>query len=108
MQESIESLRNELEERLRFETLLAEISTNFINLPADQVDSDNMGSPTSLTKNLDFKDTWHFAGGAQYHMSDAWLLNFGAAYDSKFQGDSTVSPMLPVNDAWRFGAGAIS
>jgi long-subunit fatty acid transport protein len=38
-------------------------------------------------------------------VSDAWLLNFGVAYDSKFQSGSTVSPMLPVNDALRFGAG---
>ena len=66
---------------------------------------DNTGSPTSLTKNLEFKDTWHFAVGAQYRLSDPWLLNFGVAYDSKFQSGSTVSPMLPVNDAWRFGAG---
>ena len=66
---------------------------------------DNTGSPTSLTKDLEFKDTWHFAVGAQYRLSDPWLLNFGVAYDSKFQGGSTVSPLLPVNDAWRFGAG---
>jgi len=39
MQESIETLRTELEGRLRFETLLAEISADFINLPASQVDS---------------------------------------------------------------------
>ncbi|MGA8280712.1 MAG: hypothetical protein WB853_07460, partial [Desulfobacterales bacterium] len=31
-------LRHELEERLRFETLLAEISACFVNLPADQID----------------------------------------------------------------------
>jgi long-chain fatty acid transport protein len=66
------------------------------------VDSNN---PTSLTTNLDYDDTWHAALGAQYSMSDAWMLNFGAAYDSKFQSGSTVSPMLPTNDAWRFGAG---
>jgi long-chain fatty acid transport protein len=66
------------------------------------VDSSN---PTSLTTNLDFDDTWHAALGAQYHMTDAWMLNFGVAYDSKFQGGSTVSPMLPANDAWRFAAG---
>ena len=28
----------ELEEQLRFETLLVEISTHFINLPFDQID----------------------------------------------------------------------
>ena len=38
MQESIETLRTELENRLRVETL-AEISAHFINLPADQIDS---------------------------------------------------------------------
>jgi hypothetical protein len=31
---------SELEEPLRFERLLAEISTLFINLPADQIDSE--------------------------------------------------------------------
>ena len=66
------------------------------------VDSSN---PTSLTVDLDYDDTWHAALGAQYHMTDAWMLNFGMAFDSKFQGGSTVSPMLPANDAWRFGAG---
>ena len=70
-----------------------------------QLGIDNAGNPTGVTKDLNFKDTWHFAAGAQYRLSDPWLLNFGAAYDSKFQSGSTVSPMLPVNDAWRFGAG---
>lgn len=34
-----------------------------------------------------------------------WLLNFGIAYDSGFQSGN-VSPLMPVNSAWRFGAGA--
>ena len=66
------------------------------------VDSNN---PTSLTTNLEFNDTWHGALGAQYSMTEAWMLNFGVAYDSKFQSGATVSPLLPINDAWRFGAG---
>ncbi len=33
-------LRHELEERLRFETLLAEISARFVHLPAEQIDSE--------------------------------------------------------------------
>ena len=63
-------------------------------------------NPTSLTTKLDFKDTWHFAAGAQYKISDPWLLNFGVAYDSGIQGTSNVSPLLPVGSAWRFGVGA--
>jgi long-chain fatty acid transport protein len=71
-----------------------------------QLGVDNSLNPVSLTKDLPFKDTWHFAVGAQYRLSDPWLLNFGIAYDTKFQDGPTISPLLPVNDAWRFGAGA--
>jgi long-chain fatty acid transport protein len=66
---------------------------------------DDALNPTSITKNLEFKDTWHVALGAQYRYSEPWLVNFGMAYDSKFQ-TGNVSPLLPVNDALRFGAGA--
>jgi len=61
--------------------------------------------PRSLTTEVGFDDTWHFAVGAQYRLSDPWQLNFGIAYDSGFQ-DGDVSPILPVDSAWRFGAGA--
>jgi long-chain fatty acid transport protein len=62
--------------------------------------------PTSLTKNLNFKDTWHGALGAQYQLDSPWRLNFGVAYDSEFQDNAKVSPLLPANSAWRFGFGA--
>jgi len=71
-----------------------------------QLGIDNTLNPTSLTTDLDFKDTWHGALGAQYRINDPWLLNFGIAYDSKFQEGSDVSPLLPVNASWRFGMGA--
>ncbi|WP_373499778.1 OmpP1/FadL family transporter [Desulfococcus sp.] len=70
-----------------------------------QIGIDNVLNPTSITTDLDFKDTWHAALGAQYRLSEPWLLNFGIAYDSEFQGGSDVSPLLPVNSAWRFGVG---
>ena len=62
--------------------------------------------PVSLTTDIPFKDTWHVATGAQYRLSEPWLLNFGVAYDSGFQPNgSTVSPLMPLNTAWRFGVG---
>jgi long-chain fatty acid transport protein len=67
------------------------------------VDSSN---PTSLTTNIPFDDTWHVALGAQHRLNADWLLNFGVAYDSKFQDSNNVSPMLPTNTQWRFGVGA--
>ncbi len=67
---------------------------------------DDTSNPRSLTTDLDFKDTWHVALGAQYRIDDPWTLNFGVAYDSEFQDNSEISLLLPVNSAWRFGLGA--
>lgn len=68
------------------------------------IDSSN---PVSVTTDIPFKNTWHGAIGAQYRMNAPWRLNFGVAYDSNFQPNgNTVSPLLPVGSAWRFGAGA--
>jgi long-chain fatty acid transport protein len=70
-----------------------------------QLGLDDTRNPTSLTKSIPFEDTWHVALGGQYRLSAPWLLNFGIAYDSGFQSGN-VSPLMPVNSAWRFGAGA--
>jgi len=47
MQESVGTMHTELAERLRFETLLVEISGRFVNVPADQVDSEIEGANAS-------------------------------------------------------------
>jgi long-chain fatty acid transport protein len=70
-----------------------------------EIGIDNALDPTSLTASIPFKDTWHVALGAQYRVSDPWTVNFGVAYDSGFQEGGNVSPLLPVNAAWRFGVG---
>jgi long-chain fatty acid transport protein len=66
------------------------------------VDSD---TTTSLTKDLDYQDTWHVALGAQYHLSDVWRLTGGVAYDSAMMDEEDVTPALPVGETWRFGLG---
>jgi long-chain fatty acid transport protein len=66
----------------------------------------NTLNPVSITTDIPFKDTWHVAAGAQYRLSEPWRLHFGAAYDSGFQSGDEVTPLLPVNAAWRFGVGA--
>jgi long-chain fatty acid transport protein len=70
-----------------------------------EIGIDNTQDPTSLTTSIPFKDTWHVAVGTQYRLSDPWTLNFGIAYDSGFQDGANVTPLLPVNAAWRFGVG---
>jgi long-chain fatty acid transport protein len=58
-----------------------------------------------LTTNLKYKDTWHGALGAQYRLSEPWLITGGVAYDSSMLDVSNRSPSLPLGWAWRFGLG---
>jgi long-chain fatty acid transport protein len=70
-----------------------------------EIGIDNTQDPVSLTSPLSFDDTWHVAVGAQYRPDDQWKVNVGLAYDSGFQDSDDVSPLFPVNSAWRLGAG---
>ena len=67
------------------------------------VDSAN---PSSLTKNLNYQDTWHGAIGAQYRASEQWLLSAGFAYDSSAVSDANRTLSLPMGQAYRLGLGA--
>jgi long-chain fatty acid transport protein len=59
----------------------------------------------SFTTDLDYKDTWHVALGAQYRLNDAWLVTGGAAYDSEMMDEEDITPALPVGETWRFALG---
>jgi formate hydrogenlyase transcriptional activator len=53
MQLAGETMHTELEERLGFETLLVEISSRFVNVPADQVDGEIRGAQRRMCEFLD-------------------------------------------------------
>ena len=53
MQESIETAHTGLEERSKFETLLAEISSRFVNVPAAEVDREIEEAQRRICKSLD-------------------------------------------------------
>lgn len=59
----------------------------------------------SLTKSLNYDDTWHGAVGAQYKCSERWLLTGGMAYDSSAVSDKNRTVTLPMGEAYRFGLG---
>ncbi len=70
MQESIETLRTELEGRLRLETLLAETSARFINLPADRIDGEIKDAQRRICEllDLDRSSLWQvFPAGRRSH-----------------------------------------
>ena len=64
MQEPIETTHAELEERLRFETLLAETSSRFVNVPADQVDGETEDAQRRICEllDLDRSTLWQVSG----------------------------------------------
>jgi len=62
-------------------------------------------NPRGLTTNLNFKDTWHGALGAQYRVSEPWLVTGGVAYDSSMTDEANRSPSLPIGWSWRFALG---
>lgn len=70
-----------------------------------KVDVDISDTNVDLTTNLDYDDTWHAALGAQYRVSDPWLLTAGIAYDSAMIDEEDLGPALPVGESWRFALG---
>jgi len=63
MAQSETDLLRELEERLRFETLLADISARFVNLPGDQIDSEIENSQRRVCEclGLDLSTLWQWS-----------------------------------------------
>ena len=60
------TLLAELEKRLRFETLLVDLSSKFVILPTGEVDREITGTPRRIREvlDLDLLILWKLAGGA--------------------------------------------
>jgi len=61
------------------------------------------GGSAALPRN--WKDTWHFAGGVHYRLSDPWLLQFGVAYDTSPVDAEDRTADMPVDRQIRFTIG---
>jgi long-chain fatty acid transport protein len=59
----------------------------------------------SLPRN--WKDTWHFAGGVHYRLSDPWLLQCGIAYDTSPVDAEDRTADMPIDRQIRFNIGAV-
>jgi long-chain fatty acid transport protein len=60
---------------------------------------------TTLTQDLNYDDTWHFALGAQYRFADTWLWSVGVAYDTSPTDEDSRTPDLPLDRQIRIGTG---
>jgi long-chain fatty acid transport protein len=63
-------------------------------------------TPTNITTNLKYKDTWHGAIGAQFRATERWTFMTGFAYDSSCVDDADRTLSLPIGEAYRIGLGA--
>ena len=54
-----------------------------------------------------WKDTWHFAGGVHYRLSDPWLLQCGIAYDTSPVDTQDRTADMPIDRQIRFNVGAV-
>lgn len=61
---------------------------------------------TSLTTDLNYKDTWHGAIGTQYRLDDRWRLSAGVAYDTSAVSDSNRTLSFAVDRQIRVSGGA--
>lgn len=53
-----------------------------------------------------WEDTWHYAGGIHYRVSDPWLLRCGIAYDTSPVSAEDRTADMPVDRQVRYAVGA--
>ena len=59
---------------------------------------------TTITEN--YKNTWRFAIGANYHVNDQWMMRFGGGCDETPTVDSERDVRLPDVNRWALSVGA--
>ena len=60
----------------------------------------------TVTKNLDYQDTYHAGIGAYYRVAEPWLLMVGFGYDtSPTSSSSERGPLLPLGATFTYSAG---
>ncbi len=62
--------------------------------------------PMAINVPKNFNDTWRFALGTSYQVSDKWLLRTGAEYDQNPTNNTDRDPLLPSANRYIIGIGA--
>ena len=65
------------------------------------------GDTVSGTANLNYKDTYHLALGAQYKLTPIWMVMGGLSYDSSPADVGNRSVAAPYDQMWRYGLGTM-
>jgi long-chain fatty acid transport protein len=70
----------------------------------DNVNISTDNGSAALPKN--WKDTWHYAAGVHYNLSDKWLLRTGVAYDTSPVDSDDRTADMPMDRQVRYAVGA--
>jgi long-chain fatty acid transport protein len=77
--------------------LMGDVSwTGWSNIPELRFVRSN-GSELGVTPEQ-WRDTWRYSAGANWHMDQQWMFRGGLAFDQSPVPDSTRTPRLPDND----------
>lgn len=79
--------------------------TNWSRFRELRVQFDNPAEPDSVTRE-DWRDTWFFAAGATFRLSEKWTLRSGIAYDQSPIPADRRTPRIPSNDRTWISLGA--
>ena len=60
---------------------------------------------TNVTTPQDYRNTWRFAVGLNYHVMQDWLVRFGGGYDQTPTIDANRDVRLPDTDRWALSIG---
>ncbi|MHC5158205.1 MAG: OmpP1/FadL family transporter, partial [Planctomycetota bacterium] len=70
----------------------------------DNVNISTKNGTRALAKN--WKDTYHYAAGLHYNLSDKWLLRTGVAYDTSPVDSDDRTADMPIDRQVRYAVGA--
>jgi long-chain fatty acid transport protein len=96
-------VRHDLTEEI---TLLGGVEwANWSRIENLNVVSKATGATVAFTP-LEWKDSWFFSIGAEYHIDERWTVRAGFAYEDSGIHTATRTPRLPDNDRYWLSAGA--
>ncbi|MFI4918513.1 MAG: OmpP1/FadL family transporter [Legionellales bacterium] len=83
------------------------IKLNNVAAPFIDVDTgDVSNSYLDFSSPQNFKNTWRFALGGNYHVNNQWMLRVGGGFDQTPTNDTDRDVRLPDSNRWALSAGA--
>lgn len=81
------------------------ITLNNVAVGVPSVDGDIVLTTVNSTTIEDYRSTWRFALGANYHVSDQWMMRVGGGYDQTPTINAQRDVRLPDADRWALALG---